>query len=95
MTAMPTITFGPDTDTDSLYSLLHYANVGLRVKDSNHRGMTFDFLLTDGGIITGSYVAHGVVDGVDSITINIHEDGYFEDDTITIPTALIYSLTYL
>lgn len=94
-TAMPIIEFGEGTDYDALYSLLLHANRGLAGWSTSFagagEGITYDFVLSDGRTITGTYFSS---EG-DELTIAVHEDGGPTGKTVTIATDLIEKVVYL
>lgn len=83
-TAMPIIDFGPGTDYESLFTLLHLANEGL----GGSRGLLLDFHIAGGGQVTGSFATDC---GDDDMVIAMYED----DEYATVDTDLIEKLTYL
>lgn len=87
-TAIPTIEFGDGNDYGSLFSLLHLANKGLGFPQGG--GITYDFHLTGGNIITGTYFG----DDGDNIIIALHNVGDDTGERVTVDFDEVERIVY-
>ena len=96
-TAIPAIEFGEDTDYDSLYSVLYLINKGLNAgRAATGWGLTFDFHLADGQVITGTYLSSNDSDEEGEwLTIALHKGGIPTGTRTTVPTDKIERIVYL
>lgn len=87
-TAIPAIEFGEDNDYNAIFSLLHLANKALSLPADE--GVTYNFHLADGTILTGTYADNED----DRIVIALHSEGCATGERITVEFDLVERIVY-